>query len=257
MYQRLSKIISNSEVMPGVHLIYVECPDIASAARPGQFVMIGSDDSGQRLLRRPISVHQVNSTSLALLFANVGAGTEWLAQRQPGEKIDLLGPMGNGFSLAPESRNLLLIAGGIGIAPLSFLAQYAVGNGCKVKLLVGARTACQICPEQLLPAGCDIVNATEDGTAGEKGLVTMLIPQYLDWADQVFICGPLPMFKAVAKDYLTAFRNKPVQASLEVRMGCGLGFCYACSIQTRKGLKQVCKDGPVFDMLDVIWDELK
>jgi dihydroorotate dehydrogenase electron transfer subunit len=219
--------------------------------------MIRCDSGYQRLLRRPISVHQVNTGSLALLLAAVGPGKEWLAECQTGDKLDLLGPMGNGFSLASKSRNLLLIAGGIGIAPLCFLAQVALKKGLKVKLLAGASTACQLCPSQLIPEGVDIITATEDGTAGEKGMVTSLLPQYAGWADEVFVCGPLPMFKAIANNYRPYLKDKPVQVSLEVRMGCGLGFCYACTIDTRQGLKQVCKDGPVFNMNDIVWDELR
>jgi dihydroorotate dehydrogenase electron transfer subunit len=129
-----------------------------------------------------------------------------------------------------------------------------------VKLLVGARTACQICPESLIPEGCDIIPITEDGTAGEVGMVTDFISRYAGWADRVFVCGPLPMFKAIAnpaKEPFFSLKDKPVQVSLEVRMGCGMGFCYACTIKTKQGLKQVCKDGPVFEMNDVVWAELK
>jgi dihydroorotate dehydrogenase electron transfer subunit len=257
LFQELAPIISNREVMPGVHLIWVESPNLASSVRPGQFIMVLCDCGTRRLLRRPISVFQTGTKSLAFLFAAVGGGTEWLAQRQGEEKIDLLGPLGNGFSVKPETHNLLLVAGGMGIAPLNFLASRALQGDLKVKLLAGARTACQICPEPLLPEGIDIITATEDGTAGESGLITKLLPEYAGWAEQVFLCGPLPMFKAIANDYLGYFKNKPVQVSLEVRMGCGMGFCYACTIRTRQGLKQVCKDGPIFDINDVVWDELR
>jgi dihydroorotate dehydrogenase electron transfer subunit len=240
--------------MPGVRLMWVDSPDIASSAKPGQFVMITCDSGSGHLLRRPISIHQVNEHRVAFLFSAVGNGTTWLAQRAEGEKVDLLGPMGNGFKIAPESRKLLMIAGGMGIAPLCFLASEGLKKGCSLKVLAGARTACQICPPQFIPTGTDFITATEDGTAGQKGLITSFLPQYSQWADQVFICGPLPMYKAMAR--LNPFRGKPVEVSLETRMGCGLGFCYACTIKTHQGLKQVCKDGPVFDMSNLIWDEL-
>jgi dihydroorotate dehydrogenase electron transfer subunit len=257
LYQELAPIISNHEVMPGVYLIWIDSPDIAASARPGQFVMITCDRGQARLLRRPISIHQVGARSLAILFSAVGAGTEWLAQRRADEKIDLLGPLGYGFSIGSKSRNLLMVAGGMGIAPMGFLAQEALKKDRKVRILAGARTACQICPEQLLPEGSEIIPITEDGTAGETGLVTDLLTQHFPWADEVFICGPLPMFKAVVNSFGKILKNKPVQVSLELRMGCGLGFCYACTINTRNGLRQVCKDGPVFNMEDVIWEELR
>jgi dihydroorotate dehydrogenase electron transfer subunit len=243
--------------MPGVHLMWVDTMNIASSARPGQFVMIHCDSGYERLLRRPISIQQVRVKSLAFLFSKVGDGTEWLAKRQAGEKISLLGPLGNGFSIETKSHRLLLIAGGMGIAPLSYLAQEALKRDIEMKLLVGARTVSQICPEQLLPEGIAIFTATEDGTGGEPGMITSLIPQHARWADQVFICGPLPMFKTIVNNYVSCFEAKPVQVSLEIRMGCGLGFCYACTIKTRRGLKQVCKDGPVFNLDDVVWEELK
>lgn len=243
--------------MPGTYLLWVEAPDLADGAQPGQFAMVLCDSGRQRLLRRPLSIYRTHAKTLAFLFAVVGAGTAWLAERRAGEKIDLLGPLGNGFKLARQSHNLLLVAGGMGIAPLCFLAQKALQQDFKVRLLVGARTACRICPEELIPDGCRITIATEDGTAGTPGLITGLIPQNAQWADQVAVCGPLPMLKAVANQHLDSFKERPVEASLEVRMGCGLGFCYACTIRTCQGLKQVCRDGPVFNMHDVIWDALK
>jgi dihydroorotate dehydrogenase electron transfer subunit len=255
LYQELAPIISNNEVMPGTYLMWVRM-DIAASAQPGQFAMLASDRGNRRLLRRPVSIHSVKSEMVAFLFAVVGEGTAWLAQRQPGESLDLLGPLGNGFSIEAKSNRLLLVAGGMGIAPLAFLAQDAMNKGLKVKILAGARTAGHICPDSLVPAGCEFITTTEDGTAGEKGLVTALLPRHVDWADQIFICGPLPMFKAIAANYGPLLKDKPVQVSLEVRMGCGMGFCYACTIKTKQGLRQVCKDGPVFRMNEIIWNEL-
>jgi dihydroorotate dehydrogenase electron transfer subunit len=243
--------------MPGVHLMELKSAGIAAGAKPGQFVMVGCDSSYGRLLRRPISIHRVSGDVIAFLFAVVGTGTEWLAQRQPGENIDLLGPLGNGFSLEPQSHNLLLLAGGMGIAPLHFLAQEALKTQRSIKLLIGARTASLIPPFHFLPEGVETIIATEDGTAGEKGLVTALLPRYAGLADQILACGPVPMYRAMADKYRTALNGKNVQISLEVRMGCGLGFCYACTINTRQGLKQVCKDGPVFNLEEVIWEELR
>jgi len=257
MFQETASVISNHEVMPGVHLVWAESPEIAAGVRPGQFVMISCDSGQERLLRRPISIYQVVNQSLAFIFAVAGPGTKWLASRQAGEQLDMLGPTGNHFSINPASRNLLLVAGGLGIAPLCFLGQEALKKGCQITLLYGTRTADQSFPEYLIPKGCDYIITTEDGTAGEAGFVTSLVPGYIEWADQVFICGPLPMYQTLVNDSRSNFLNKSVEVSLELRMGCGLGFCYACTIMTRQGLKQVCKDGPVFDMNQIIWDQLK
>jgi len=252
--QSLAPIISNTEVMSGVYLTWLESPQIASSALPGQFVMVYCGE--ETLLRRPLSIHRVDKTKLALLFSVVGRGTHWLSQCKSGDKIDLFGPLGSGFSVLPTSRNLLLAAGGIGIAPLAFLAQEAVKQGHSVKLLLGTPTASQLYPRHLLPPEVELITATEDGTAGEKGMLTDTLPDFTGWADQVFACGPMPMYKAMAAQSKELLKTKPVQISLEVRMGCGLGVCYGCTVKTKNGLKQVCKDGPVFDLEDILWDEL-
>ena len=243
-------ITSTTELMPGVSLTWLEAPQIAASAQPGQFVMVycGEDT----LLRRPLSIHQVDKNKIALLFSVAGKGTHWLSQREAGEKIDLFGPLGRGFSIMPASKSLLLGAGGIGIAPLGFLAQEAVKQKHPVKLLLGAATASQLYPAHLLPPEIELITATEDGTAGEKGMLTDILPDYADRTDQVFACGPMPMYQAMAAQSY----KKSVQVSLEMRMGCGLGVCYGCTVKTRNGLKQVCKDGPVFDLEDIMWDEL-
>jgi dihydroorotate dehydrogenase electron transfer subunit len=250
--QTLARVISSSEVMPGTHLLWLESPLIAATAGPGQFVMVrGGSDT---LLRRPLSVHQVAGERLALLFATVGKGTNWLSQRKEGDSIDLFGPLGNGFSINHSTKNLLLVAGGIGIAPLRFLADEAAKQEKDITLLLGAPTSGHLYPESLLPPGIRLARTTEDGRAGEKGMITNLIPKYIDWADQIFACGPLAMYKTMSR--MPELKNKPVQVSLEVRMGCGLGICYACTIKTGQGLRQVCKDGPVFELNDVYWDEV-
>lgn len=247
-------IIANSEVMPGVYLIWLESPQIASVAQPGQFVMVRCGED--TLLRRPLSVHQLDSNRLALLFSVVGKGTAWLSQRKVGDSIDLLGPAGSSYSIQPDSRNLLLLAGGIGIAPLCLLAQQALKQGCSVTLLLGASTATQLYPGHLLPPEANLIIATEDGTAGQKGMITDLLPDFIGWTDQVFACGPVSMYQTMATRKQQLLKAKSAQVSLEIRMGCGRGLCYGCTIKTKRGLKQVCEDGPVFDLHDILWDEL-
>ena len=210
----------------------------------------------ETLLRRPLSIHQRAGDNIALLFAVVGKGTDWLSQRQAGDSIDLLGSLGNGFTIHPEIKNLLLVAGGIGIAPLRFLADEAVEQGKEVTVLLGASTATQLYPDHLLPPEAKLITTTEDGTAGEKGMVTDLLPKHVDGADQVFACGPVPMYRDMAlRKQELGLEGKSVQISLEVRMGCGRGVCYGCTVKTKDGLKQVCRDGPVFDLDDSLWDE--
>ena len=241
--------------MPGVYLIWLESPQIASTAQPGQFVMLRCGK--ENLLRRPLSIHQLaDGTKLAFLFTVVGKGTHWLSQRQAGNNIDLLGPLGNGFSIHPASHNLLLVAGGIGIAPLYSLASSASKEGYSIRILLGARTAIQLYPEHLLPSGIKLVMATDDGTVGHKGMITDLLLDFVGWADQVFACGPIAMYQDMCIQREKLLKNKPTQVSLEVRMGCGRGVCYGCTIKAKDGLKQVCEDGPVFGLDSILWDEL-
>lgn len=255
MKQLTASVISNDEVMPGVYLIWLESPDIEPAAQPGQFVMVRC---GDYLLPRPLSIHHLadKGDKLALLFNVTGKGTHWLSQREIGDNLDLLGPLGNGFSIQPASRNLLLVAGGIGIAPLYFAAQEAIKKGCTVKLLYGTPNRHRY-PEDLLPPQIKLVSVTEDGTVGRKGMATDFLPDFVDWADQIFACGPIPMYRDMTRrKQKLKLEGKPVQISLEVRMACGLGVCYGCTVKTENGLQQVCRDGPVFDLDDILWDEL-
>jgi len=254
MKQEIAPITATGEVMPGSYIIWLSSREIAGEARPGQFVMVRCGDD--TVLRRPLSIHRTDGDRLALLFTVVGKGTDWLSRRQPGDTIDLFGPLGNGFEINPASRNLLLVAGGIGIAPLHFLADEVRAPGKQVTLLLGAQTKSRLYPAHLLPTDITVVNSTEDGTAGYEGMVNELLPQYADGADQIVACGPAAMYHDMATKYHQSLKDKPVQVSLEMRMGCGLGVCYGCTIRTKRGLQQVCKEGPVFELQDIVWDEL-
>jgi dihydroorotate dehydrogenase electron transfer subunit len=258
MKQVNAPVISIVEAVPEIYLVWLEAPDIASEARPGQFVMVACGDD--TFLPRPFSVHRVDGGQIALLFKVLGQGTRWLSQCKKGEALNLFGPLGNGFTVYPGSRNLLLVGGGMGIAPLCFLADSAAGEGKKVTLIQGARSADCLLPVSspqklydagMLPASFQCLNATEDGSEGFKGLATQLMPHYLQGIDQVFACGPAAMYRAMVQ--MPELKDIPVQISLEIMMGCGMGVCYGCTIKTKKGLRQVCKDGPVFEMGEIIW----
>jgi dihydroorotate dehydrogenase electron transfer subunit len=147
----------------------------------------------------------------------------------------------------------LLVGGGIGIAPLPFLARTAIEKGCCVTLLRGATEAEKLCPRHLIPSEVRCITTTDDGSKGEKGFITHLLGSYAEQTDQIFACGPAPMYRTMAK--MPELKGKPLQLSLEIRMGCGFGACYGCSIKTKQGLKQICQDGPVFNLEDVLWDE--
>jgi dihydroorotate dehydrogenase electron transfer subunit len=233
-------------------LLWMDAPSVAELAKPGQFVMVRCGESQDPLLRRPLGIHRVDSAGrVALLYQVAGRGTAWLSQRKPGDPIDLIGPLGNGFLVKPESRSLLLLAGGIGFTPLAFMADMAIKEGRTATVVMGSRSDKYLYPESQLPEGIKIVIATEDGSCGEKGLVTCLIDKFIGQADQVFACGPAAMYKSMAE--MERLKGKSVQVSLEERMACGVGACYGCTVKTRNGLKQVCHDGPVFDLAEMVW----
>jgi len=265
--QTLCSVASNVEVMPGIHFMWIEAPDIACSVLPGQFITVRCGDF---TLRRPLSIHQISSWEIALLFKVAGKGTFWLSQQQIGDRIDILGPLGKGFSIEPGARHLLLVAGGIGIAPLVFLMQYASSQH-RITLIHGASTVAQLYHFSSmgkkrgklspLPNGVQYIPVTEDGSMGKKGMATDILLDFLDWADQLYACGPVDMYKTMAEMSLRAKQRNlkltKCQVSLEVRMGCGFGACYGCSINTMKGLKQVCRDGPVFELGNIIWQEVR
>jgi dihydroorotate dehydrogenase electron transfer subunit len=258
MKQFQAAITSAVEVMPDTRLIWLDAPEIAGEAAPGQFIMVrcGRDT----YLPRPFSIHRVEGGQMALLFSVVGKGTRWLAQQKNGDTMDIFGPLGNGFRIDPAAKNLLLVGGGIGIAPLVFLADVAAGQGKIVTIIAGARTRDCLPPvsipqglfnQGVMGASIHVFCATDDGSEGFKGLATDLVPAYLAGMDQVFACGPAAMYRSMAR--LPELKGRDVQLSLEIMMGCGTGVCYGCTIETKGGLKQVCKDGPVFGMGELIF----
>ncbi|MCX7911367.1 MAG: dihydroorotate dehydrogenase electron transfer subunit [Dehalococcoidales bacterium] len=262
MKQVSARVLSSVEALPGVRLIWLSAPEIALDARPGQFVMVRC--GGDTILPRPFSIHRVANGELALLFKVRGRGTQWLARCKKGDTLEVFGALGRGYTVDSRTRNLLLVAGGLGIAPLYFLAERAVAEWKKVTIICGARTADQILPvnlpQRIYESGVradslHVVCATEDGSEGFTGPATRLIPHYLENIDQVFACGPLGMYRAMAE--MPELEGKDVQVSLEVMMGCGVGACYGCTIRTKSGLKQVCRDGPVFPLAEIDFASLE
>jgi dihydroorotate dehydrogenase electron transfer subunit len=253
-------VVSNQEIAAGIFLMWLKSPEIAAHSRPGQFVMVACGEG--TTLRRPISIHNVNviEGQFALLYMTVGKGTEALARLKTGNTVDILGPMGNGFRTvnAPAATlSYLLVAGGIGIAPMLYLINKIKPSCRQIIVLQGATTAAKLYPKELFPPEVSLTVATDDGTAGHKGFITDLIPTFATTADEVVVCGPMPMLKNIANNQeRLKLADKPVSVSMEMRMACGLGICYGCTIRTTYGLKEVCKDGPVFDLKDIIWDDM-
>jgi len=253
MKQMSARVTAGSELMPDVCLLWLHAPQIVAVARPGQFLMVRCGDGEDPLLRRPLSIHRTSDDGqVALLFRVGGRGTTMLSTSQVGDTVDVFGPLGNGFRLDPNAGRLLLIAGGIGVAPLVFLAERVVAEGREVHLVMGAQSGPHLYPRSLLSPVVTVEEATEDGSLGRMGLATDVAEARMDWADQAFACGPTSMYRAMAT--MPAFRGRRVQVPVEQMMGCGVGACYGCTVITRQGPRQVCQDGPVFELDEVLWD---
>ncbi|MCK4352370.1 dihydroorotate dehydrogenase electron transfer subunit [candidate division WOR-3 bacterium] len=256
------KVIKNEEIKPRFHpaptseagrsrdgndvfLLTLEDQHIAKTAKPGQFVSIRVTNSYEPLLRRPFSIHGVDKNKFKIIYKVVGLGTKILSHYKQGEELDVIGPLGNGFE-TKNYKNLTLLAGGIGIAPLYFLATQEKEKN--LTILIGAKSKSQLlCKTEFSKLG-KLLIATEDGSSGKKGLVTDLLTSHFSLPTShfsvIFACGPFPMLKFV-RDY--AIKHKiPCQLSLEGHMACGIGVCLGCAVSSKNGYKYVCKDGPVF-----------
>lgn len=254
-------IIENEPAGRGSVVLRVGVPHaVATQARAGQFVHIRTAEGGDQwdpLLRRPMSLLGVDpATDQGLILVqNVGRGSAWLVGRKPGETLDLLGPLGSTFSVVGNQRHLLMVAGGVGIAPLIMLAEEELPKGAEIVLLVGSQTAEKHLPLHYLPEKIEVIRATDDGTLGHHGFVTDLVPDYLDWADGVYACGPNPMFRSLraVMQAHRGVRTPPVQVCLEQQMGCGMGVCLGCVVETKHGYQRTCTEGPVFNMEELSW----
>ena len=263
------KILSRKEVVPNIYLMRLKAPEITQDALSGQFIHIKCSKDNYPLLRRPFSIHRIDKEKgeIFILFQVVGEGTKLLAQRVVGDDLDIMGPIGNGFNIYPESRKIMIVGGGIGVAPLLALCEESIRQGKEVRVLMGALKKELILREEsykILGAKVDV--ATDDGSYQYKGLVTDLLEGSIreGWlANQIFACGPKSMLKKIVEISLDAHID--CQVSLEERMACGIGACLGCvcKIKTKDKkedkvkyeFKKVCEDGPIFGGSEVVWDE--
>lgn len=217
---------------------------------PGQFVEVQVNSDSKVLLRRPISINDVDfqTNEISLIIQTVGQGTKELAKINEGKEINLVYPLGNGFNI--EGENPLLVGGGVGIAPLLYLAKNFHAKGIKPKVLLGFRSQEQMIDLKEYEKYADVYISTQDGSVGSKGLVTeneIFTQSY----DTIYTCGPTPMMKAIS-DY-SLKNNIKCYASLENKMACGIGACLCCVQNTTEGHKCTCTEGPVFNVKDIIW----
>ncbi len=249
----LMTIKEHIEVLPGVRRLVLSGQ---TGALPGQFAQVAVNSTHDPLLRRPLSVHDCTGDETVLLYRVSGRGTGILSEKQSGTVIDLLGPLGNGFPVT-DAPDAVLVAGGMGIAPLHFLARMLVDKGKKVRLYIGAKTSEELyIPASLKELAFSLNIATDDGSTGYHGFVTGLLASDLtDGKTVVYTCGPLPMMREVTR--LARVHDHEAYASLEAGMACGVGACQGCVVAVRgePGYKRVCADGPVFRGEEVFFSE--
>jgi dihydroorotate dehydrogenase electron transfer subunit len=258
-FQKKVELVRSEVIARDVIRLTFNAPEIATVALPGQFVMIQIGSGKDPLLRRPFSIHQTASSegTLQILFKVVGRGTELLAHAKVGEQLSLLGPLGKGFVLG-EPGKACLVGGGMGIAPMLFLAsrfQQQSKKGVVPKVILGARNS-----EELLPLigdfealGLEVLAATDDGSLGHHGLVTDVLKSINLGPDfTVYSCGPRPMLAAI--HHLCLKENIRCQVSVESVMACGMGACLGCAVPLKAGgYAHACSDGPVFEAGELLW----
>ena len=277
-----TELVDSREILPGQWLQSFHAPELASGSRAGQFVHVRTGDLSGLVLRRPFSINTADPITgvITIHYRTIGRGTEWFTRLRPGDAVDMLGPLGRPFEVDSRSRHMLLVAGGLGMAGVRYLADEALRDGRQVTMLFGAASARDVYPSSLLPDEVEYVIATDDGSVGHHGFVTELVPKYEAWADQAFACGPSGMLAALARQAEgrrgrlgvaklgrkrggrtdpigspAARRKAFLQVSMEQNMGCAVGACLGCVVMSTTGVPQrVCREGPVFAAEELVWE---
>ena len=261
-------VLSNEFVAPEIYLMTVEAPRIAHRVKPGQFVHMRIPGMADHILRRPFSIYDADPTrgTISILYRTVGFGSTHMTTLEAGAHVNLIGPVGHGWSLPKDASRILLVGGGLGAAPLFLLCKEALAAGIDVEVVLGATTkdlhVCRARYAQLL--GREPLCSTDDGTYGYPGFATKPVEALLLGAecaggpalsgtsfDAVAVCGPAPLMRAVAATAQHA--QVPCEVSLERNMACGIGACLSCVVDTVDGKRRACVDGPVFDARKVVW----
>ena len=253
--QNIFRVAANEKLCPRFYRLAIDAPSIVKKIKPGQFIHIRTDDGFEPFFRRPFSVYRAQKY-VEIFYEPVGPGTELLAAKKKGEPIDVLGPLGKEFTLpSKEIKQVVMIAGGIGIAPFLMLSDVLKKRkGLEMILLYGGRTKDHVYPmKEFKQNGVKVFVATDDGSAGVKGRVSTLFSKIKLNPKTTFLytCGPHPMMHAVQE--FAQGNHLQGEAACEEVMACALGACLGCSIETTSGYKTVCYDGPVFDLKEVIF----
>jgi dihydroorotate dehydrogenase electron transfer subunit len=265
-----AEVTANTRLSPDYNVIALTAPDIARAALPGQFVMIKPQAGLDPLLRRPFSIFERvldgsgAPSGITILNKKVGVGTALLFAVKPGDRLSVLGPLGRPFAPVDPPAEAWMVAGGVGLAPFATLTADLAARGTRMRLFYGARAAADLYyADQFARLGATLHLSTEDGSRGERGLITVPLSRELSAADPgaaiaIYACGPTPMMRAVAA--LGEAAGRSVAVSLEPVMGCGMGGCYSCVVPLNRGDRRQfvrgCVEGPIFDSRAVAWDAL-
>ena len=251
--QRVVAVHSREEVAEGMFVLRFASEEIAERVKPGQFVNIrAADGVGGPLLRRPFSVSRIEGNNVELFFNVIGTGTRLLASKRPGDKLDVLGPLGKPFGCGGEFETAVLVGGGLGVAPFPLLTTELLDSGKRVITFVGSRGKQQLYSAHLQ----NVQVATDDGSKGFRGTVVQMLEGYLDSTNivkpKIFGCGPTRMLISLSE--VAKKRSLSCELSLEGDMACGIGICQGCPVEVVSGKKKyalVCTDGPTFNCLDV------
>lgn len=261
MKKSVVKVIDNRNISSGFYRMRVKSAYLAKNTRPGQFFEVKCPDGAGTFLRRPLGAHRINKESVEMLYEVVGKGTAALSVVRAGQELDIIGPLGNGFNISKTKSGrpaAILVAGGIGVAPLVALAERLGKRGSVTAIIGACKKSHVLCENDIKKTGARVLVATEDGSKGVKGLVTdLLVKVLLTTKDlrlaDIYACGPTGMLKAVAG--IARKYQVPCQVSMEEHMACGVGVCLGCPVKMKRTgeYKMVCKDGPVFDAEGVAW----
>lgn len=262
-------IIANDEIGCNLWLMTVRAPEIARSIEPGQFVHMLVPGMPDHILRRPFSVYAADGEegTLEILYQVVGYGTDHMTRLAPGSECELIGPVGYGWKVPSDVKRALLVGGGVGAAPLFMLAEQLVARGVDVDVVLGAQTQGALATrgryESLLASAdsCSVNGprcATDDGSFGREGFCTSLVEEAFAEAaesgasyDYLAVCGPEPLMHIVAN--MAAEADVLCQVSMEKRMACGIGACLSCVVETIRGKRRACVNGPVFNAKEVVW----
>jgi dihydroorotate dehydrogenase electron transfer subunit len=252
-----ARVQERRELAPGRVLLWLSAPEVSRGARPGQFVMVRPSRTLDPFLSRAFWTHRLrdgaDGEEFALLVDVVGRGSGLIADAVPGQTLAVLGPLGKALAPAPGVRSLLLVAEGIGVAPLVWLADEETARSRSVTLLICARSADDVYPPELLAPEVEVAVATEDGSLGAAGSAAALLSEYAGWADQIVAAGSDRLYRDLAGVLRARMWRRPVRVLANAPVPCGTGVCRGCGVTTRRGRTLLlCRDGPAMDLRELV-----